>query len=407
MHALAQTADGRRHTRAANDDDYFGGPRTRTKYTYDANGNRLTRAATVAGFTAQTLGYTASSNRMSAFNGTSVTYDGLGNLSSGVSAAALSYGANTRLAQVAEYSNDLYLTYNGLGELARTLQTTEDGCGAVSEINREYYHFATDGRALALVQESSQRVQWDWLWLDNLPVLQFEDSYDGAGTLIGTTATYLHPDHLGTPRIGTDTAGTIQWRYRSDGFGTLTNANSREVRLRLPGQIALGLGAINYNYFRDYDPSLGRYLESDPIGLQGGINTYAYVQQNPLSGIDPTGEATIALPLPRPIPLPGPAAGIAGAGIGGYAIGSEIYPSIAQPLGNAIDKVCGNDPDFCYNRWQSEFGRCWQWKRPFGMRWVRACQDRARYRMQLCVANGGRPDPNEPPEWSPFRDYPR
>jgi RHS repeat-associated protein len=258
-------------------------------YTYDANGNRLTRAATEAGFNAQTLGYTANSNRMSAFNGTSVNYDGLGNLSSGVGAASFSYGANTRLAQIAEYSNDLYLTYNGLGELARTLQTTEDGCGGTTEINREYYHFAPDGRALGLVQEQGSRVQWDWLWLDNLPVLQFEDSYDGAGTLIGTTATYLHPDHLGTPRIGTDTAGAIQWRYRSDGFGTLTNANSREVRLRLPGQIALGLGAINYNYFRDYDPQIGRYLESDPIGISGGANTYAYVRSNPLNLIDSYG----------------------------------------------------------------------------------------------------------------------
>jgi RHS repeat-associated protein len=249
-------------------------------YAYDANGNRLTRAATEAGFNAQTLGYTASSNRLSTFNGTSVSYDGLGNVTGGVGAASFSFGANTRLSQIAEYSNDLYLTYNGLGELARTLQTTEDGCGSTTEINREYYHFAPDGR-----------VQWDWLWLDNLPVLQFEDSYDGAGTLIGTTATYLHPDHLGTPRIGTDTAGALVWRYRSDGFGTLTNANSREVRLRLPGQIALGLGAINYNYFRDYDPNTGRYLESDPIGLDGGLNTYGYVDQNPLGSADVLGLA--------------------------------------------------------------------------------------------------------------------
>ena len=56
----------------------------------------------------------------------------------------------------------------------------------------------------------------------------------------------------------------------------------------------------HYNYFRDYDPRIGRYVESDPIGLRGGINTYGYVGGSPLGNVDPTGLATFPLPTPWP-----------------------------------------------------------------------------------------------------------
>ncbi|MGH6814004.1 MAG: RHS repeat domain-containing protein, partial [Methylocella sp.] len=69
----------------------------------------------------------------------------------------------------------------------------------------------------------------------------------------------------------------------SDPLGTFT------YDLRFPGQFFDQSTRLHYNYFRDYDPRLGRYIESDPIGLRGGINTYAYAKGNPLRVIDPSG----------------------------------------------------------------------------------------------------------------------
>lgn len=107
---------------------------------------------------------------------------------------------------------------------------------------------------------------------------------------------FVQADHLAAPRLLTDQNQTVAWFWDSDPFGVGRPEEDPDgdqqpltLNLRFTGQYYDGESGLHYNYFRDYDPSLGRYLESDPIGLAGGLNPYAYVGNNPLNYIDPFG----------------------------------------------------------------------------------------------------------------------
>ncbi|QEX22839.1 hypothetical protein FRZ61_27720 [Hypericibacter adhaerens] len=103
---------------------------------------------------------------------------------------------------------------------------------------------------------------------------------------------YLHSDQIGLPQKITDATQTVVWDRLQDPFGrqvSLTNSGGIDTVLRFPGQQADPDTGFSYNYFRDYDPTLGRYIQADPIGLAGGINRYVYVGGNPITRIDPRG----------------------------------------------------------------------------------------------------------------------
>jgi len=83
---------------------------------------------------------------------------------------------------------------------------------------------------------------------------------------------FFHNDHLGTPQAVTDANQQLVWQGEYDPFGEVTETTSLvEQNLRFPGQYYDVETELHYNYFRDYDPTIGRYVESDPIGLEGGF----------------------------------------------------------------------------------------------------------------------------------------
>lgn len=117
----------------------------------------------------------------------------------------------------------------------------------------------------------------DYVYLNDQPLATF---VPGSSQL-----SFLHTDRLGTPQVASNSSKTIVWRGDFDPFGTLNPATSQTATLtqslRFPGQEFEPETGWHQNGFRDYAPSLGRYLESDPIGVIGGYNGYVHVRNNP------------------------------------------------------------------------------------------------------------------------------
>jgi len=101
---------------------------------------------------------------------------------------------------------------------------------------------------------------------------------------------YIHMDHNNTPQVVTDQNKAIVWRASYAAFGRATLLKEDiKLNLRADGQYQDDETGLYYNWHRYYDPDLGRYITSDPLGLAAGINTYIYVNGNPINYTDPQG----------------------------------------------------------------------------------------------------------------------
>jgi RHS repeat-associated protein len=202
------------------------------------------------------------------------------------------------------------------------------------------YHYDLFGTLIAETTDTAQKIK-AYLWHNGSPVAQI----DVSGTT--ETLTYLHTDHLATARLATNAAGAIVWTWEGEAFGATlpdedpdNDAQSTIINVRFPGQYFDGDTGLHYNYFRYYDPSTGRYVTSDPIGLSGGFNTYSYAGTNPIKNIDKQGLSYWGIPggMPNPKP-PSPTLGLAATFLLGYSGSVDISEYCERYL--ADDQIKG------------------------------------------------------------------
>ncbi|SIR02135.1 RHS repeat-associated core domain-containing protein [Marinobacterium stanieri] len=252
--------------------EYAQTPSTILSWTYDSNGNRLSETA---GQSVDTYYVDSWSNRLLEISGSTqsiYTYDANGNV---LSKGGLSFSYD-RYNSLTSVSGTVSATYTYNANRQRTSKTVNG--------QTTYYLYNQSGQLLAELDHSGQtKVEYVWLGTQPLAVI-----HSGPASAV---VYYIHTDHLNTPQVVSDNQGTVVWRADYDAFGQASVAPGSILtfNLRFPGQYFDSETGLHYNYYRDYDPSTGRYIQSDPIGLEGGLNTYAYVGGNPLSYVDPEG----------------------------------------------------------------------------------------------------------------------
>ncbi len=298
-------------------------------YSYDPNGNRL---SFLDNGETKNYSYSPNSNRLTQIGNKEVTLDAAGNtLSRKNGKETFEYFPSGRLFKVYKEKKlvGTYL-YNAQGQ--RTQKITKHGT--------VIYHYDLNGH---LIAETSDRgvLQRVYVWLDDMPLVQVDrkgKDHDKGKHKAKERIAYLHTDHLGTPRLATDANQAIVWRWDSDAFGAEKPEHEDieddhkdiTVNLRFAGQYFDKETKLHYNWNRYYDPKTGRYVTSDPIGLRGGLNTYAYVSNNPLRWIDPLGFVNVA-PDSAGSSLPGATGRGGGSASAPVKIPGSPWPSMDVP----------------------------------------------------------------------------
>ncbi|MBB0501201.1 hypothetical protein G7M38_03190 [Escherichia coli] len=283
-----------RHSRRG-ETDYFYDPTGRitacrsedegylASWQYDAAGNLLGRRA---GERATAENSVVPFNRLMSYRGVHYRYDEFGRAveKEGRSGTqSYRYDAEHRMVEVTTARGTYRYVYDALGRRTEKQHISPDG----KPYNRT--KFLWDGMRLA--QESRPE------GTGSLYIYRDQGSYeplarvDKAGKEGPNRILYFHTDVNGAPEEMTDSDGRIVWETGYQVWGNTIQEKDHgrvEQNLRYQGQYLDRETGLHYNLHRYYDPDVGRFMVTDPIGLNGGLNLYAYAP-NPLSYIDPLG----------------------------------------------------------------------------------------------------------------------
>lgn len=276
-------------------------------YDHDASHNRTVHSINGV---ATVLTTETGSNRLAVRGSTRYAYDDAGHLQSD-GRQTYTHSARGRLASVALPAGTVSYLYNALEQRVSKASANP----ALVPGGARYFMHDEAGHLIGEYDQDGQPL-YEVVYLHDTPlavISQRRSPAQGQGqpTTVQTHVSYIYADHLDTPRvIVREVDHAIQWSWdQAEAFGNSTpHADPSGLGpfyfpLRFPGQVHDAESGLVYNHHRYYDAGLGRYVQSDPIGLQGGINTYAYVHGNPLMFVDPNGLWGVAdLPsIPQPV----------------------------------------------------------------------------------------------------------